>query len=280
MARAAIKCGGWCWRWLVAALRPASVGCVVLAVSACAVLAAPVDDPDDDEAATPWYEGTVSAEEAARESWGGAEAFRRTWSLYTGSTYAPFSNLRQDGWRTRAVSAQSFYSYAGRRFDPASGVAIWQSFRGQARTIDMLAGYQWRTGDLTLKVFAGYQNTTVAIVPFDPETSVQGQKHGAKGSFEVWYNITPRHWAALDITAATPFRAYSHRLRVADRTFENVSLGVEAAAFGHQESATQRVGAFVRFDNGTHEISASGGWSMPRGDAGHAYGTVQWLYRF
>jgi hypothetical protein len=280
MARTAIRCGVLYWRRPVAALSAVVIGLATLTLPASAVWAGTGDDPDDEEAATPWYEGTVSAEEAARESWAGAEAFRRTWSLYTGSTYAPFSNLRQDGLRLRAVSAQSFYSYAGRRFDPASGVAIWQAFRGQARTIDLLAGYQWRTGDLTLKVFAGYQNTTVAIAPFDPETLVQGQKHGAKGAFEIWYNMTPRTWAALDITAATAFRTYSHRLRVADRTFENVSFGIEAAAFGHQESATQRVGAFVRFDNGTHEVSASGGWSMPRGDAGHAYGTVQWLYRF
>ncbi len=258
--------------------------CVLFSVSLRHAHAAPADDVnganDDDEAATPWYEGTTSAEEASRESWVGAEAFRRVWSLYTGSTDAPFSNLRQDGMRVRAVSAVSSYSYAGRRFDPASGVAIWQTFRGQARTVDMLAGYQWRTGDLTLKMFAGYQNTAIAIAPFDPETMVQGQKHGAKGALEIWYNISPRHWAALDVTAATSFRTYSHRLRVADRTFDYVSLGVEAAAFGHQEGATLRAGAFARFDNGRHEISVAAGWSMPRGDVGHVYGSAQWLYRF
>jgi Cellulose biosynthesis protein BcsS len=254
-------------------------------ILACGVLAAAssvsANPPlDDDDAATPWYEGTHSIEEAARESWAGAEIFRKTLSIYTGSTYAPFSNLRQNGLRLRAVSAVSAYGYAGRRFDPASGVAIWQTFRGQARTVDLLAGYQWRTGDLTLKMFAGYQITGVAITPFDPETLVQGQKHGAKGALEVWYNMTLRHWAALDLTAATAFRTYSHRLRLADRAFEQVSLGVEAATFGHQEGATYRAGAFVRFDNGTHEVSASAGWSMPRGDAGHVYGTAQWLYRF
>ena len=134
--------------------------------------------------------------------------------------------------------------------------------------------------DLTMKVFAGYQNTAVLLAPFDEETLVQGQKHGAKGALEFWYNITPRHWAALDLTAATPFRSYSHRLRVAARPFEHISLGAEAMVFGHREGQTQRVGTFARFDNGQHEVSISGGWSMPRGDTGHAYGTVQWLYRY
>ncbi len=242
--------------------------------------AATSDEHDDDDAATPWYEGTTSNHEADRESWAGAEAFRRVWSLYSGSTYAPFSNLRQEGLRLRTVSAFSAYSYAGRRFDAASGGALWQTFRGQARTVDVLAGYQVRSGDLTVKLFAGYQNTAIAISPFDPETIVQGQRHGFKGALEVWYNITPRNWIAADLTAATAFGSYSHRMRVADRMFEHVSLGIEAAAFGHKEAATYRAGTFLRFDNGTHEVSVSAGWSMPRGDSGHAYGTAQWLYRF
>ncbi len=285
MARTAMSCVVSSWLRCARAVFVVAFALVVSVAASASAMAAPPQglppqDLEDDELATPWYEGTASVEEASRESWVGAEAFRRTWSVYTGSTYAPFSNLRQDGVRLRAVSAVSGYSYAGRRFDPASGVAIWQTFRGQARIVDLLAGYQWRTGDLTLKVFAGYRHSAVAIAPFDPETLVQGQMHGAKGALEIWYNMTPRHWAALDLTAATPFKSYSHRLRLADRTFEHVSLGFEAAAFGHREGATHRVGAFVRYDNGLHEVSASGGWSMPRGDAGHAYGTVQWLYRF
>ena len=61
---------------------------------------------------------------------------------------------------------------------------------------------------------------------------------------------------------------------------EAVSVGAEAAAFGHQEGSTRRLGAFVRYDNGTHEVSGALGVSSPRGDTAHAYGTVQWLYRF
>ena len=109
---------------------------------------------------------------------------------------------------------------------------------------------------------------------------MQGQRHGAKGALELWYNLTPRQWASLDLTYATPFRSYSHRLRGATRLSDVISLGAEAAAFGHQEGSTRRVGAFLRYDNGTHEVTGSVGWSMPRGDTGHAYGTVQWLYRF
>ena len=251
----------------------------------CALFAATTvclaSDPDeDDDEATSWYEKTVSAEEANREAWAGAEAFKHVWSLYTGSTYAPFGNLRQDGLRTRAVSAMSQYTYGGRRFDPVTGDAIWQNFRGAGRTTDLLVGYQGRLSDLTWKLFVGYQHAVVMLGPSDPETTVQGARHGAKGALELWYNLTPSQWASLDLTYATPFRSFSHRLRVATKATDAISVGAEAAAFGHQEGSTRRVGAFLRYDNGTHEVSGSVGWSMPRGDAGHAYGTVQWLYRF
>lgn len=253
-------------------------------MGAGAAFAEPPPLPDatrvDERITAAWQQGTRVQREPARETWAGAEAFRHVWSLYTGATYAPFSNLRQDGLRLRAVSALSGYSYAGLRFDPSAGAAIWQTFRGQSRTVDLLAGYQWRTGDLTIKTFAGYRNASVEIAPFDPETTVQGQRHGAIGALELWFNITPRQWTSLDLTYATPFRSYAHRLRVADRISETMSIGVEAAALGHQEGSTQRAGAFLRFDNGVHEISASAGWSMPRGEAGHAYGTAQWLVRF
>ena len=238
------------------------------------------DTAEEDDETTSWHEKTSSFEEANREAWAGAEAFKHVWSLYTGSTYAPFGNLRQDGFRTRAVTAFSAYTYGGRRFDPISGDAIWQQFRGTSRTIDVLAGYQGRLGDLTWKVFAGYQNAAVVLSPFDEETIVQGSRHGAKGSLELWYNLTPRQWASLDLTVATPFRSYSHRLRAATRVTEEISLGAEAAAFGHQEGSTRRIGAFLRYDNGTHEVSGALGWSMPRGDVGQAYGSVQWLYRY
>lgn len=238
-------------------------------------------DPDEeDDEAISWYEKTTSAEEANRETWAGAEAFKQVWSLYTGSTYAPFGNLRQNGLRVRTVTALSTYTYGGRRFDPVTGDAIWQTFRGSSRTTDVLAGYQGRLGDLTWKMFAGYQHAVITLTPFDLETTVQGRRHGAKGAFELWFNITPQQWASLDLTYATPFRSYSHRLRVATRVSENLSIGAEAAAFGHEEGSTRRVGAFLRFDNGRHELSGSLGWSMPRGDNGHAYGTLQWLYRF
>ena len=236
-------------------------------------------DEEDDEA-TSWYEKTTSAVEANREAWAGAEAFKRVWSLYAGSTYAPFGNLRQNGVRIRAVNAISNYTYGGRRYDPLTGDAIWQVFRGSGRTTDVLAGYQGRLGELTWKLFAGYQHAAITLAPFDPETTVQGVRHGAKGSLELWYNITPSQWASLDVTYATPFRSYSHRMRIAHRAGETVSIGAEAAAFGHQEGRTRRLGAFLRFDNGTHEVSGSLGWSMPHGDTSHAYGTVQWLYRF
>lgn len=239
------------------------------------------DDDDYDDVDEPgWYEGTTTQTEAARESWTGAEGLRQVWSLYSGVTWAPFTNLRQDGWRLRMVAARSAFSYVGPRYDAAVGDTRPVLFRGAGRTVDLAAGYQWSSGALTAKLFAGIRFHDQVIGPFDPEAMVQGRATGATGAMELWYNVSDRHWAALDLTAASPFRSYAHRLRLGQRLGPSWSVGGEARMFGHIEARTAQLGAFVRFDNGVHEVSASAGWSAPdAGDTG-VYGTIQWLRRF
>lgn len=227
-----------------------------------------------------WDKEISVAFEPPREIWAGAEAFGRVLSLYTGSTYAPFGNLRQDGLRLRAVSAMSRFKYSGLRYDAGKGDAVPVDFSGASRTSDLFVGYQWSIGPATVKAFAGWEIAAHLISPFDPETLVQGRSQGPKGALEIWANIGDRGFASLDLSYARSFGAYSSRLRAGWRTTDTLSLGPEASLIGHDESQMVRAGAFIRFDNGVDEISASAGWTKARGDEGTGYVTAQWLRRF
>jgi Cellulose biosynthesis protein BcsS len=256
------------------AIRFVMLCCLALAGQAAIAVAS------DEVEKTSWHEKTSTVIEPKREFWAGVESFRNVWSLYTGSTYALGGNLRQDGFRLRAVSALSHYTYSGKRYNAAVGDAATVNFTGDAKQVDILAGYQWSSGSLTIKSFAGWQITGHAIKPYDPETEVQGKSSGAKGALEIWYNIGNVAWVSLDLAYARPYGAHSHRGRLGWRATETVSLGGELSLIGHIESDIRRVGAFVRYDDGVNEISGQGGWSMQPGIEGSVYVGGQWLRRF
>ncbi len=219
--------------------------------------------------------------EPPREIWAGAEAFGRVLSLYTGSTLAPFGNLRQDGVRLRAITAMSQFKYSGLRYDASKGDAVAVAFDGVSRTSDLFVGYQWSLGATTVKAFAGWEIAAHVITPYDPETLVQGRSMGPKGALEIWTNFGHRAWAALDLSYAKAFGAYSTRLRTGLRVSDTISLGPEVSLIGHDESQMARAGAFVRYDNGVDEISAAAGWTKTKGsDEGDVYIGAQWLRRF
>lgn len=250
------------------------------AVVACCATVSTVLPPRalaDDDA---WDQQTSVAVEPSREFWAGGEAFGHVWSLYTGSTYSPFGNLRQDGVRLRAVTAYSQFKYNGLRYDAAKGDAVAVDFNGQSRTSDLFVGYQASFGATTVKAFAGWQIAAHLITPFDTETIVQGRSAGPKGALEIWTNFGNQAWASLDLSYAKAFGAYSTRLRGGWRATETLSVGPEVSLIGHEESRMLRLGAFLRFDNGVDELSASAGWSQSQGDVANGYVTAQWLRRF
>lgn len=218
--------------------------------------------------------------EPPRELWVGGEAFGHVWSLYTGSTYAPFGNLRQDGFRLRAITAYSRYKYNGLRYDAAKGDAVAVDFTGTSKTSDLFVGYQAGFGATTVKAFAGWEIAAHVILPFDPETMVQGRSSGPKGALEIWTNIGDHAWLSLDLSYAKAFGAYSSRLRAGWRATDTISIGPEGSLIGHDESRLTRIGGFLRYDNGVDELSAAVGWSQSSGDEANAYVTAQWLRRF
>jgi hypothetical protein len=264
-------------------LRGVGMALALLSLAAAPSPAAGQGDGEDITASPPnesWHRKTVVAPEPSQETWVGAETFAEVWTLYTGATWSPFGSLRQDGWRLRTVGGGSQYRYAGLRYSIQQDAAVPVAFRGQGRFLDLLAGYQWSSGPLTVKVFAGVEVVEHVIAPYDVETLVQGKAKGAKGALEAWWNLGHRGWLALDVSAAQAYHAYSARLRGAARLGDWFSVGVEAQAIGHIETDLARKGAFFRFDDGRNEASIAVGRQTPRSGPSSTYGTVQWLVRY
>jgi hypothetical protein len=236
--------------------------------------------PADDEEDPSWYEGTEATEAPAKETWASVFATRKTWAVTNGTTWAPTTTLQQDGIRLRLVSGVQGYRYTTTRHDFKVGDSVPVEHWGLARSIDLLAGYQWSAGRWTLKAFGGVHNRAAEAQSIDPEVSTKLKALGARGVFEAWFNMGDTAWAALDLGYTTVNSTYSSRLRAAWQPAPHWSLGPEVHAIGNRDGTNQRLGAFLRFDNGWHELSAAVGYDRATGQPTAPYATVQWMYRF
>ena len=220
------------------------------------------------------------------EMWSGGQAFGADWSAYAGATRAPFGNVRADGLRLRAVA----------------GIGAHQ--RGQIAFADLLAGYHWQLGPLTLKAFAGLAAAEHA--PTDPTSFLEGTALGPKAVLETWWTIGDQAWASLDLAFSMPHMQvsdrivslvdrdridYAGRLRLGWRLWPELSVGFEGGAGGPLAPTLQstwasgiaHAGGFLRFEWAQGEVSVSGGLAAGGDDReGHSrpYGTVSVLTRF
>ncbi|HXF55380.1 MAG TPA: cellulose biosynthesis protein BcsS [Hyphomicrobiaceae bacterium] len=208
------------------------------------------------------------------EIWAGAGGTSHAWSLYSGFTYAPFGPLAAEGWRLRIVAGYGEYHYRG-------GSAVGQAtVQGTATFADALVGYQTRLGVAIIKAFAGVNADLHGLDPNDPDNAVSGDAIGWKLGFEGWLDVTPAIWTALDLSYASAHDSYASRVRFGYRLSPELSLGLEAGAFGNAESDSGRGGAFIRYQWLSGEISLSAGISGDIDQPTNPYGSVLWLTRY
>jgi hypothetical protein len=219
----------------------------------------------------------AQAEEAAEaappqfETWSGAQVFPRVWSVYGGVTWAPFGSVREDGFRVRGVSGYSNYG------------------TGTAGFGDILLGYHKQLGSVTIKVFGGLTVVSDLPDPSEPWPALNGTEYGAKGVFESWWTISDQAWASLDLSVGSTHMDYGSRVRVGWRLWPELSAGLEGGAGGTAQPAlehdTSRIGAFLRYEWASGEVSVSGGWAADgtwreREWPAGPFGTVAVLTRF
>jgi hypothetical protein len=103
----------------------------------------------------------------------GFEASDNYASGYVGAGYAlGKAGLYEPGFRLRAVGAYGRYRYDGALLTDHGYVPA--TFDGEDAFLAALAGYQFRTGRLITKLFAGIEAEDQHIVPHNPNNSVQG----------------------------------------------------------------------------------------------------------
>jgi hypothetical protein len=275
-----MRCLGGCRRRLISG----AIACWIATAVSCVQAGAQEDHPPEDD----WGETQVTPAVSRFEFWAGAQASRQVWSLYTGTTVAPFADIQEDGLRLRVVGGYGAYRYAGPRAVGVSSEIV--HFKGTVSFSDLLAGYQKQFGPVTVKAFAGLAVAQYRLEPDDPETTIRGPGVGAKGALETWWTITDRAWSSLDVSWSTLHDSYAARARLGWRFLPAVSAGLEAGAAGNRESDIARAGGFIRYEWTGGEISASGGLSSDRlwQGAGRAsltqsnapFATVSWLARF
>lgn len=219
-----------------------------------------------------------AAQEPWRQTWGGAQITGTDWSIYSGTTVAPFGSIYQPGWRLRATGGYGEYRYHGvNRLGPTPTL---QQFKGHSAFSDLLAGYQWQAGDWTIKAFAGISVIGHVVSPSDVDNPVSGTHFGVKTVVETWFNISRETWLSNSLAWSSVFQTYKADMRLGTRLTENLDIGLETAVTGDQMHDNGRAGGFIQFHIGETEIRASSGISGDRDGNTDVYGTLNLLFTF
>ncbi|HUS97417.1 MAG TPA: cellulose biosynthesis protein BcsS, partial [Hyphomicrobiaceae bacterium] len=181
-------------------------------------------------------------------------------------------------WRLRTVGGYGEYSYTGTTRRGTTRVVT--KHRGRKAFGDLLAGYQWQTGNLTLKAFAGGTGIGHIIAPSDPDNSAAGTSFGFTGSLEAWLNVSPRTFISANVSWASVFQTFKADVRGGYLVAPNLHLGLETGVIGNAEYEAANLGAFAQYRWRDMELRASTGISGDRDMQTGAYGTLNVLYTY
>lgn len=222
-----------------------------------------------------------------REVWGGADATRDVWLLYTGVTLAPLSkDIYSDGLRLRVNSGYGQYEFDERRLRcvSAPGINCFNRLKVDVAYTDALIGYHMRLGELTAKVFAGASVISHNFGRQISDNVVQGIAYGATAALEFWLNLGPNGWSSLDLQYTTAHGTASGRWRAGWRVQPMLSIGPEVRYDRNDEGDAGRAGLFARYDWSGGEVSVAAGYACTivdvNGDDLQPYVTINLLSQF
>lgn len=227
-----------------------------------------------------------------REVWGGGDAMRDVWLLYSGLTLAPWSeHVYEPGFRLRSQLGYGEFNYVPSH---TQGKHV----RGTVSYADALFGYHWRSGELTAKAFAGIAAIDRKGSNAGPGRRHFGMEYGPKLMLELWYNLGDAQWTSLNMAFTTAHKTASARWRWGLKLTPELSVGPELrfdtndfraddrSSFFDQYSA--RGGAFASYKWPGMELSVAGGIASrfqgaKRDDDDTSmtpYGTVNVLFQY
>ena len=198
------------------------------------------------------------------EMWGGGDAMRDVWLLYSGVTLAPWSeHIYAPGFRLRAQAGYGQFDYA------LSDKGVQEHFKGAVTYADALIGYHWRFGDLTAKAFAGISTIDRMGVTSAARRHLFTAEYGPKLMLEFWLNVGESQWTSLNLSYTTAHDTASARWRWGFKLTPDLSIGPEvrfdtndfrtADANGFFDQYLTRAGGFVTYKWPGMELSVAGG---------------------
>jgi hypothetical protein len=185
-------------------------------------------------------------------------------SAYLGGGWAFGKALSAPGPRIRAKAAFGAYTYDTLWSEDFGTIGI----VGQFAMVEAMAGWQFRRGPATVKLFAGYAEQAHDLTPDDPRNQVDGIERGAAGAIETWFDLGPAVWAQFDAHAMAAFETYGVHGRLGWRVRPRLAVGAEAGAIGAVAYDAVKAGGFVKTWLMGTELTLSGGatGAYPLGD--------------
>lgn len=168
-------------------------------------------------------------------------------------------SLYEPGWRLRLAGGLGQYQYDGTLALSTGATPL--RFSGATGLGEVLLGYQWRLGGLSLKAYGGLQYGEHRIEPDDPGNPVRGSVWGGKAAVELWAELSEAVWLSLDGAYASAFDDYRVQARAGYRVHPAVSVGVEAAALGNAGFDAGRAGLFLRWHRPRVMVTVAAGAS-------------------
>lgn len=191
------------------------------------------------------------------ESFNGGDLTANANSGYAGGTWALGAPIDSPGYRIKVLGGYGQYAYDGSV--ALSGGVFPVRFVGDVMLAEVLAGYLWRRGEWTYKLYGGAQYVEHSVSPDDLTNSVRGAAWGAKGQLEVWRNLGSRNWFSGDLSYGTAFGDYRFQTRLGRRMAKRYTIGIEAGGLGNREYDAARGGGFLRIHLKNSDFTISGG---------------------
>lgn len=222
--------------------------------------------------------------QSRRETAVGSEMIGNGSGYYITSTSAVFSTLQQDGLRYRLSGGGGRYRYTG--LAGRDSALRLQRYDSQTGYANALIGYQLQVGSVTAKAFAGGQFRTHRETPNDPSVYVPLQTIAPRAVLELWFDMSPRAFASLDLgwtdgrtapkAAQTPASrtqivwnegrmSATARTRLGWRLQPELALGIEGGGSADGDRAyaaksnSSYGGVFARYEWALGELSLSSG---------------------
>lgn len=174
-------------------------------------------------------------------------------SQYFGTVVHFAPKIYQPGWRLKFGGSVGNYFY----------------FKGEepifAETTigEIFLGYQFRNGNLTLKLYGGAHFERHELDMEDPDNPLAGDQWGAKISAESWLDLplvfNRRQFVSANASISTIADRYAADMRYGFELLPGWMAGPEIAGFGSGEYRQFSAGGFVRGTIGGFEAQLSGG---------------------